>query len=252
MALTWIQALKKWNSTNTCWCVPRKGTEQYNEVMALMKEDTPKKKVKIPEEEKKTKKKKQSNENVKTIEKKIVKEEIKEGKQDTSNNYLERISLKYSVPIKRVNEADEYVRKHFIDSGFAKYYRAAHSDPISMITKASTKTNPHSDRKFINEGIAKTNSSIEEAKRIVKPYEPHFFKTMLNPVLCEIFCNIVVDTHLTDIIYINEKFKHTFALVYGKDMVYVDSQSDREKVKALVKSDSNAEYIKQQAAKNTR
>ena len=38
MALTWIQALKKWNSTNTCWCVPRKGTEQYNEVMALMKD----------------------------------------------------------------------------------------------------------------------------------------------------------------------------------------------------------------------
>ena len=141
------------------------------------------------------------------------------------------------------------MRKHFIDSGFAKYYRAAHSDPISMITKASTKTNPHSDRKLINERIAINNSSIEEAKRIVKPYEPSFFKTMLNPVLCEIFCNIVVDTHLTDIIYINEKFKHTFALVYGKDMVYVDSQSDREKVKALVKSDSNAEYIKQQAAR---
>ena len=75
---------------------------------------------------------------------------------------------------------------------------------------------------------------------------------MLNPVLCEIFCNIVVDTHLTDIIDKNDKFKHTFALVYGKDMVYVDSQSDREKVKALVKSDSNAEYIKQQAAKNAR
>ena len=142
MTLTWIQALKKWNSKNTCWCVPRKGTEQYNEVMALMKEDPPKKKVKKPEEEKKTKKKKQSNENVKTIEKKVVKEEIKEVKQDSSDNYLERISLKFTVPIKRVNEADEYVRKHFIDSGFAKNYRAAHSDPISMITKASTKTKP--------------------------------------------------------------------------------------------------------------
>ncbi len=81
----------------------------------------------------------------------------------------------------------------------------------------------------------------------MKPYEKAFIQTMLNPILCEIFCNIVVDTHLTDIIYINEKFKHTFALVYGKDMVYADSQSDREKVKALVKSDSNAEYIKQQA-----
>ena len=167
MALTWIQALKKWNSTNTCWCVPRKGTEQYNEVMALMKEDTSKKKVKKPEEEKKIKKKKQSNENVKNIEKKVVKEDIKEKRKETkdsSNNYLERIRLKYPITEKRINEADEYVRKHFIDSGFAKNYRAAHSDPISMITKASTKTNPHSDRKIINEGIAKTNSSIEEAK----------------------------------------------------------------------------------------
>ena len=97
MALTWIQALKKWNSTNTCWCVPRKGTEQYNEVMAMMKEDTPKKKVKIPEEEKKTKRKKQSNENVKTIEKKVVKEDIREDikekrkeTKDSSNNYLDR------------------------------------------------------------------------------------------------------------------------------------------------------------------
>ena len=121
-----------------------------------------------------------------------------------------------------------------------------------MITKAGTKNNPHSDRKFINEGIAKTNSSIEEAKRIVKPYEKAFIQTMLTPVLCEIFCNIVIDTHLIDILKYNQKFLHTFALVYGKDMVYVDSQSDREKVKALVKSDSNAEYIKQQAAKNAR
>ena len=36
MALTWIQALKKWNEKNENWCVPRKDTEGYNEVMALM------------------------------------------------------------------------------------------------------------------------------------------------------------------------------------------------------------------------
>ena len=43
MALTWIQALKKWNEHNENWCVPRKDTEGYNEVMALMKGETPKK-----------------------------------------------------------------------------------------------------------------------------------------------------------------------------------------------------------------
>jgi hypothetical protein len=78
----------------------------------------------------------------------------------------------------------------------------------------------------------------------VKPYEKAFIQTMLNPILCKIFCNIVVDTHLIDILKYNQKFLHTFALIYGKDMVYVDNQSDREKVKALVKSDSNAGYIK--------
>jgi hypothetical protein len=256
MALTWIQALKKWNEKNENWCVPRKDTEGYNEVMALMKGETPKKVKKEKEKIKKEKKKKEKTKKEKTNEQ--VEPEIKtrevaaEEKQDSSKKYLERISAKYEVPEKRIKEADEYVRKHFIDSGFAKYYRAAHSAPVSMITKSGTKNNPHSDRKFVNEYTAQNNSEIEKGKRIVKPYEKAFIQTMLNPVLCEIFCNIVVDTHLADIMYINEKFRHTFALVYGLGNVYVDTPHDREKIKNIVKSDSNAEYIKQQAAKNAR
>lgn len=42
--LSWIQALKKWNGNKGTWCIPKKGTIEYNEVKKLMK----------PEEEKKS------------------------------------------------------------------------------------------------------------------------------------------------------------------------------------------------------
>jgi len=223
-------------------------------VKALMAGEEKKEKPKKPKKPKKEKKEKaQPIERVEPGPKiKIAEEKKDELSGGNSKNYIKRISGKYEVPEKRIKEADEYVRKHFIDSGFAKYYRAAHSAPVSMITKSGTKNNPHSDRKFVNEYTARNNAEIEKGKRIVKPYEKAFIQTMLNPVLCEIFCNIVVDTHLTDIMYINEKFRHTFALVYGLGNVYVDTPHDREKIKNIVKSDSNAEYIKQQAAKNAR
>ena len=244
-----MQALKKWNTENSgTWCVPRKGSNEHAQVKALMAGEEKKEKPKKPKKPKKEKKEK-----AQTIERdepetkiKIAEEKKDELSGGNSKNYIKRISGKYEVSEQRVKEADEYIRKHFIDNGFAKYYRAAHSAPVSMITKTGTKNNPHSDRKFVNEYTAQNNAAIGEAKRIVKPYEKAFIQTMLNPVLCEVFCNIVVDTHLIDIIDINEKFKHTFALVYGKDMVYVDSQSDREKVKNIVKNDTNADYIKKQ------
>ena len=245
MKLTWIQALKKWNESNDgSWCVPRKDSQAYDEVKAIMTGEE-KKKEKKEKKVKKVKPKKEKKENPKEEKK----EEITEQNE---NNYIERISLKYSVPIKRIKEIDGHIREYFIDSGFAKYYKAAHSEPIRMIRKSEQKNNPHSDRKYVNEGIAQTNAVIEKAKNIVKPYEKVFLKTMLNPVVCEVFCNIVLDTYLIDIISINEKFQHTVAAVYGKDMIYIDSEADRERFKKMVLSDSNAEYIKQRDAKNAR
>lgn len=38
MANKWITALKKWNEKNEKWCVPRKGTPEYNEVRKIMDE----------------------------------------------------------------------------------------------------------------------------------------------------------------------------------------------------------------------
>ena len=244
MKLTWIQALKKWNeSNNGTWCVPRKGSQAYDEVKAIMTGEEKKKETK----EKKVKPKKEK-------EKKVVKKDEQEKKEEIKeqNNYIERISIKYSVPIKRIKEIDGHVRRYFIDNGFAKNYKAAHSEPIRMIRKSEQKNNPHSDRKNVNEGIAQTNAAIENAKKIVKPYEKLFLKSMLNPVVCEIFCNIVLDTYLIDIISMNEKFLHTVAAVYGKDMIYIDSDADRERLKKMILSDSNAEYIKQLEAKNAR
>jgi len=34
--LSWLEALKVWN-TGRMWCIPRKGTKEYDEVKAIMK-----------------------------------------------------------------------------------------------------------------------------------------------------------------------------------------------------------------------
>jgi hypothetical protein len=35
--MKWIEALKQWNADKDTWCIPRKGTKEYLEVMAIMK-----------------------------------------------------------------------------------------------------------------------------------------------------------------------------------------------------------------------
>ena len=36
MAMSWLQALKVFNSGGNNWCIPRKGTPEYDEVKAIM------------------------------------------------------------------------------------------------------------------------------------------------------------------------------------------------------------------------
>lgn len=56
MANSWITALKKWNEKKGgAWCVPKKGTKDYDEVRALMGER------KAPAREKKKREKKEVN-----------------------------------------------------------------------------------------------------------------------------------------------------------------------------------------------
>jgi hypothetical protein len=35
--MKWIEALKIYNQSKNMWCIPKKGTEDYNEVIAIMK-----------------------------------------------------------------------------------------------------------------------------------------------------------------------------------------------------------------------
>jgi hypothetical protein len=35
--MKWIEALKIYNQSKDMWCIPKKGTEDYNEVIAIMK-----------------------------------------------------------------------------------------------------------------------------------------------------------------------------------------------------------------------
>lgn len=53
--MRWVDALKEWNSSKSgTWCIPRKGSEQYKAVRAIMDKDKPKEKPaskKIPTKE---------------------------------------------------------------------------------------------------------------------------------------------------------------------------------------------------------
>jgi hypothetical protein len=47
MPSTWITALKEWNQGKSTWCIPQKGSSEYNEVKAIMdRNKTPKPKTK--------------------------------------------------------------------------------------------------------------------------------------------------------------------------------------------------------------
>ena len=35
----WLEALKAWNEKKDVWCIPKRGTKAYNEVIAIMEDD---------------------------------------------------------------------------------------------------------------------------------------------------------------------------------------------------------------------
>jgi hypothetical protein len=52
MPSLWITALQQYNGTKGPWCVPRKGTKEYDDVKAIMDNKTPKKfKINKPDKE---------------------------------------------------------------------------------------------------------------------------------------------------------------------------------------------------------
>ena len=91
MKLTWIQALKKWNESNDgSWCVPRKDSQAYHEIKALM-----------TGEEKKTKKEKPNKENPK-------KEKPKREKLTEKFSAVDNANFKRGVEMtKKAIEADQ-------------------------------------------------------------------------------------------------------------------------------------------------
>jgi len=237
MSLSWIQALQKWNENSGTWCIPRKGSKQYDEVKALMNTQPTKQQIKVY--------------------KRVVKDPEPKPEPEpelvqvpVAQNYLERINNKYpEFGMKKLEEADKWIRDNFIDNKFASGYRFAMADNVATIKRR--KDNPHaSDRNRINEGLRRDQSRQEELRTMIKPLKPVFEKVMLTPILCEIFSNIVVDKNLIDMLDSNFKFRHTFALVYGiKGDVYTDTEQAREKIRNLVKNDSNVEHVRQRTEK---
>jgi len=46
MINSWVVALKEFNKNKSIWCIPKKGTKEYNEVRKIMDNMDTKKKVK--------------------------------------------------------------------------------------------------------------------------------------------------------------------------------------------------------------
>lgn len=59
MSNSWMQALKKFNEGKKTWCIPKKGSPQYYEVMAMGKDMTEKQYKKEADEKKKIKEEKE-------------------------------------------------------------------------------------------------------------------------------------------------------------------------------------------------
>ena len=107
---SWTEALKKWNGQRVgSWRVPRKGTEEYNEVRALMGKSKLKSEARAPKEEKpvdyeKVKRQVEAVEEVKKI-----------GKKEKVKSFLAKLiemkKKKKEEEAKRMKEQEEAMAK---------------------------------------------------------------------------------------------------------------------------------------------
>ena len=149
--------------------------------------------------------------------------------------------------MKNLVDAEKFIKDKFINNGFASNFAFAMHENVSIATKKSLRDNTHGD-----EGHRQGKQLSEaqgDARSIVKPLLSTFHKAMTTPVLIEIFSNIVVDSHLIDILDSDKIFRSTFCLTYGKKSLRTDSKQDRENVKNLVKSDNNKVVIEKRQEK---
>ena len=97
MKLTWIQALKKWNESNDgSWCVPRKGSQGYDVVKAIMTGEEKKEKKEKPKKTKKTKQEKQKK---------------KEQAKELSNNFSQVDNVNFKRGVEMTKKAIEAGQK---------------------------------------------------------------------------------------------------------------------------------------------
>lgn len=109
MVNVWITALKKWNtSKGGPWCVPRKGTKEYDEVRKIMDGVKPKKVVKSKPVVKK--------EVVKKVVKKVVKPVVKPKKKDREGE-IEEVEEKLSYLLGEYNKINDLLNLRNLKKG---------------------------------------------------------------------------------------------------------------------------------------
>ena len=135
---------------------------------------------------------------------------------------------------------DKWIRDKFIDTRFAYYYPAGMREPMKVPTKKSIRGHPEGNRPI--ELAHEINRIRTKALDVIKPILPTFNNAMLNPVLMELFSNIVIDVY--DIYKLREFIEvayKNFAIPFGMtyNIKHIESYSPEEiekKVKNEIKT----------------
>ena len=165
--------------------------------------------------------------------------------KSVSTDYLTRIHKKYpTTNISNLRQAEKWIKEKFIDNGFASKIAFAMRENVTIPTKRSLRNNPEGTRG--KEEAQKLRSAQENARSLVKPLIPSFHATIKNPVMVEIFSNMMIDKdNLIDVLDSDAYFRAAFALTYGKKSIYTDTPDSRRKVIELVTNDKNTDVITQ-------
>ena len=171
--------------------------------------------------------------------------EIQEDSKNVSTDYLTRIHKKYpTTNISNLRQAEKWIKEKLIDNGFASKIAFAMRENVTIPTKRSLRNNPEGTRG--KEEAQKLRSAQENARSLVKPLIPSFHATIKNPVMVEIFSNMMIDKdNLIDVLDSDAYFRAAFALTYGKKSIYTDTPDSRRKVIELVTNDKNTDVITQ-------
>lgn len=174
----WIDALRMWNAGNTSWCIPRKGTPAFEQVMKIRKGEKEAKSIKeIREElERKTAPSPKKEKRSVTIslespsEKKKV-ESVKTEKSSTENNVaMEQQKMKLA-DVYFVEDRQGYTFWKLADDMFIKVGHISKDDIHRFYTGIVLKRKASADKKsYITKGKTQNQVVVIPVKELDKKF----------------------------------------------------------------------------------